>query len=429
MSPVPIRSAGGRPIVFLHIGAIKTGTTYLQQVMYANRDRLAAAGLLVPGKTWGRQVLAVQDVMRLGRSDPHIRRRSQGAWQKLVDEALASPDTVSVISMEYLSVADRHTAREVIGTLAGADVRVVLTVRDMVPLLPSQWQTLVHNNGTTSWPEFLAGLPGPTERSLPFLGAVRPLAAQFHRNQNVARMLRVWAPLVAPGGLHVVTVPRTPDPPDELWRRFARVTGVDPTVATRPPVGTNPSLGQASSELLRRLNLRLGPMSQSEYSWTIKEPVAIEVLARRTHADAKARLTRDAYELALRWNALVRRAIQAAPAAVTGDLDDLPTVADAEVRDSLPEVPEEPQTAAMLDAAEVAAAAFAEHARRRSRRLRRAGVAVELVERPPVTALRGEWEAAEDPVGAAAEELAGRARENAALLRRIRAERARGAAV
>jgi hypothetical protein len=81
----------------------------------------------------------------------------------------------------------------------------------------------------------------------------------------------------------------------------------------------------------------------------------------------------------------------------------------------------------MLDAAEEAIAAFARHARRRSRRLGRAGVTVQPATRPPVTALRKEWEAAEDPVDAAAVELASRARENAALLRQIRAERARGA--
>ncbi len=427
MAPMTLRSDTGRPIVYLHIGAMKTGTTYLQQLIYANRDQLSAAGLVVPGDTWGRQVRGVQDVMKLGRGDRHIRRMSQGAWQELLDQALASRENVSVISVEFLSFAGRRKARQVLRTLAGADVRVVLTVRDMASSLPSQWQTLVHNNGRSSWPEFLEAMPEPTERPLPFLARFRPLADEFHRTQNIARMLAVWAPLVPPGSLHVVTVPRRRGRPDELWHRFASVVGVDPDVVTQPPVGTNPSLGHASSELVRRLNLRLGRMSQSEYNWTVKEPVAIEVLARRAAEEGKAQLTRDAYDRALRWNVLTRRAIERAGAAVTGDLEDLPTVPDPDLRATLPDVPDEPRTALMLDAAEEAAAAFARHARRRTRKLGRAGITVQPAERPAIHSLRAEWEAADDPVEAAALDLASRAQEDAVLLRQIRAERARGA--
>ena len=35
--------------VLLHIGLPKTGTTYLQQVVWGNRDRLASDGILLPG--------------------------------------------------------------------------------------------------------------------------------------------------------------------------------------------------------------------------------------------------------------------------------------------------------------------------------------------------------------------------------------------
>ena len=78
-----------RPVVYLHIGAMKTGTTYLQQLVYANRKSLRGAGLVLPGSNWGRQVRGVQDVMRLGRRDPHIRRQSRGAWQERGKDVLA----------------------------------------------------------------------------------------------------------------------------------------------------------------------------------------------------------------------------------------------------------------------------------------------------------------------------------------------------
>ena len=36
--------------VFLHIGLPKTGTTYLQTVMWADRERMRAQGVLLPGR-------------------------------------------------------------------------------------------------------------------------------------------------------------------------------------------------------------------------------------------------------------------------------------------------------------------------------------------------------------------------------------------
>ena len=47
----------------LHVGVMKSGTTFVQRVLLANRDRLAEHGVLFPGKQWRRQVVAVRDLM------------------------------------------------------------------------------------------------------------------------------------------------------------------------------------------------------------------------------------------------------------------------------------------------------------------------------------------------------------------------------
>ena len=41
--------SASEPVVFLHIGAMKTGTTFLQQLMSANKEDLLKAGFLFPG--------------------------------------------------------------------------------------------------------------------------------------------------------------------------------------------------------------------------------------------------------------------------------------------------------------------------------------------------------------------------------------------
>lgn len=420
----PLRSDTGRPVLWLHVGPMKTGTTYLQQLVYANREALATAGLVLPGERWSRQVRGVQDVMGLDRFDRHVRREAAGAWAALLEEVRADPGRVSLISVEFLSFASPRKARQVLRTLDGVDVRVLMTVRDMTSALPSQWQTLVHNGATFSWPDYLRGVPAAGGRRFPLAVARRRATRQFRRTQDLGRMVRAWQAAVPPGAVHVVTVPRRTAGPDELWRRVASVIGVDPAAATEPPPATNPSLGYASVELVRRINLHLGRIPRSEYNWTLKETVALRHLSGRAQQDGRVPLVRPAYDLGLAWNAAARQAL-AAGVQVTGDLDvDLPVRPDPEQRARLPQEPPPPDLGAMLDSAEVAARALRELVRKRVARLRRAGVEVPDPELVGVRELRRRWEAAPDPVDAAASDLAGVAREGAALLRRLREVRA-----
>ncbi len=418
-----VGASTGRPVLYLHIGGMKTGTTYLQQLMYANRERLRDARLVLPGETWSRQVRGVQDVMRLGRRDPHIRRQSRGVWQELLAEALADPTSVSLISVEFLSFAGRRGVARVMETLAGVDVRVVLTVRDTSVTLPSQWQTVVHNGGKFSWADYLEHLPRPQTRPLRIPRLTPRPRNEFHRTLNVPRILGAWQQAVPAGSLHVVTVPRVRSEPDELWRRFAGVVGVDPAAATRPPRDTNPSLGYASTELVRQVNRRIGRLPQSEYNWTVKEIVALDVLVTRAGLEGRAPLSRPAYERALAWNRLTRDMVSASGALVTGDLEDLPVEADRDAVARMPERPPAPPAEEMLEAAELAAEALRGLIDRRVRKLERAGVEVARPTFRTPEVLARDWASSADPVAAAAGDLAVAARQAAVLLRRIRAER------
>jgi hypothetical protein len=396
--------------------------------MYANRDRLRDAGILLPGANWGRQVRGVQDVMRLGRTDRFIRRQSRGVWQELLAEIHSAPDLTSVISVEFLSFAGRHGVRRVMDSLADFDVRVVLTVRDTAAALPSHWQTLVHNGAKFSWPRYLGEIPEPKSKAhLHVPRMANDPVAQFHRTLNVPRMLTQWQGTVPPGLLHVVTVPARGGRPDELWRRFADVVGVDPGAATEPPGETNPSLGYASTELVRQVNKRIGRLPQSEYNWTVKEIIALDVLVTRAKLEGRAELSRPAYDLALSWNRLIRKTIRGTGAVVTGELEDLPVEADRALRKALPAVPASPSSDAMLEAATLAADALRELTKKRVRKLQRAGLEQEM---PPLRSpekLEADWAAADDPVGTAAGDLASAARDAAMMLRRLREERRRAA--
>jgi hypothetical protein len=409
--------------VFLHIGAMKTGTTYLQSLMFANRDALGDEGVLLPGASWGRQVRAVQDVLRLNRTDAHIRRRSRGAWDALLDEVHAPGHRASVVSMEFLSAAGGRGVRRVVSSFGDDDVHVVLTVRDMVRVLPAMWQTLVHNGATFSWGELLEAALAWSPGSGPLADVTTlPLRGprdQLRRTVDVPRILHRWA-VVPPGHLHVVTVPRSSGDPTALWRRLAEVVGVDPAVAVREPENENASIGYASTELVRRVNRMMPRISRSEYNWTVKEHLALDVLAERSRVEERAILTVAAYDRALEWNARVRDAVREVGAHVVGDLDDLPVEPDADLRGSLPVEPLPASTEQVLQAAEVALSGLEALRERRARRLARLGVRPGGSPHPAVEGGRGRWEAETEPVQAAAAEVAARCHELALMLREVR---------
>lgn len=410
MTPAPI---------YLHIGAMKTGTTYLQQLMFANQERLAAAGYRLTGGRWARQVRGVNDALGVTRDDDRVGAESAGAWQVLVDDALSHSGTASVLSMEFLSFARRGQVQRIVASLAPAEVHVVLTVRDAVATIPAQWQTNVRNGSTVAWPEHQRSVRKiTTVRGR--LGGLSPDRAlrSFHRAQGVPRMLDRWGPTVRPGRLHVITVPPPGSDPRLLWDRFAGVVGIDPATCADPPERDNPSLGHASAELLRRVNLSLGRLPRADYTPTINQYLATEVLAGRD--EPRAELDPATRRFAMTWNGRVRDAVTTSGARLCGDLDDLPVDVSSHESIARPGGTVLPSEPLVLAAAASALEGLHGLARQRARRLRRNGVAAQPPSGVDAAAAAHGWAAATEPVDAAASEVAAMALAAIELHRQLR---------
>lgn len=232
--------------VVLHVGLMKSGTSFVQQVLGANRDVLASQGVLYPSP-WRRQVAAVRDVAARG-GDGQPPLSDGGAWRSLVEEVRAWPGT-AVISMEFLGPRRAPKARQIIADLAPAHVEVVITVRDLARTVPAMWQETLQNRGTLPWPEYLAGVR-EEDRDQPGPGRA------FWKRQDAPGITRAWQTAAGHDEVALVTVPRPGAPVDLLWQRFASVLGTD-VAGVDLEVSGNPSLGLVSLELLRRLNQRL----------------------------------------------------------------------------------------------------------------------------------------------------------------------------
>ncbi len=68
-------AASGPQRDFLHIGPPKTGTTYVQSILFGNRRELRQAGVLLPGRATAKHFGAVGDLRGRRRG----KRRNSGA--------------------------------------------------------------------------------------------------------------------------------------------------------------------------------------------------------------------------------------------------------------------------------------------------------------------------------------------------------------
>src|ERR1700734_1885141 len=153
----PATAAGGRPRprVLVHIGEPKTGTTFLQQVMWSNRAELAAQGGVLPGHHPQDHFRASQDLRGIEKRADDPAGSWAGEWEILAHQARQAP-RAAVISHELFSAVDGQQAAAAVRSLQPAEVHIVLTVRDMASLLPAEWQETIKHRNDRGWEDWLA---------------------------------------------------------------------------------------------------------------------------------------------------------------------------------------------------------------------------------------------------------------------------------
>ncbi|HUY51103.1 MAG TPA: hypothetical protein VMV92_36275 [Streptosporangiaceae bacterium] len=278
--PVPAArsaAAGARPQprVFLHIGEPKTGTTFLQQVMWGNRAGLAAQGVVLPGHHPQDHFRASQDLRGIAKLPSDPAGSWTGEWEILATQARQAPKA-AVISHELFSAADEQQAEHAVRSLRPAEVHVVLTVRDMATLLPAEWQETVKHRNARGWEDWLGDV---IDRE-----SVSDDRRQwwFWRVHDTLAILGLWSRYVPPERVHVIMTPPQGSGNDVLWQRFAALLEVDPGSIDLSRARPNASLGMPEIEFLRRLNQALpDEVPDWFYMWTVKEGVAHRALAAR----------------------------------------------------------------------------------------------------------------------------------------------------
>lgn len=232
--------------VVLHIGPPKTGTTSLQKALDGARERLAELGVALPGGTSNPAAAAN------GGTGMFTGSGYEKAWAELVAAVDQSEARVQVVSCEQFAYARASDAHRIAAELGGSRVRIVVTLRPLVEILPSRWQQFVQSGETASYDDWLKTVlsePPVDEHSDRFLTQLWQL-----------RFIERWAAAVGPENVTVIVVDR--DRPESLLTDFAELLGVGRDVLRPVGQARNDSLRFAEIEMLRGCYAEL-----AEHGW------------------------------------------------------------------------------------------------------------------------------------------------------------------
>jgi hypothetical protein len=301
--------------LLLHIGLFKTGTTAIQGALFHARPLLAEHGVLHAGS--GQQpiqaVLALRGVKPLvGDVVPQIRQ-----WERLVDQVAAAADLRVIVSSEFFADADVETARRAVRELGGPRVHVVVTLRPLTKIMPSQWQQYVRNRARFSYDAWLDGMLKKAPYDKP-----SPSFWQRHHHDVVVER---WASIVEPENVTVVV----PDEGDResLLRTFEDLVGLPRGLLEAEKDSDNRSLTLGEIELVRQINIEFGRRGWSDalYKQVVRQGFALHLQTSRSPAVAEPRITTPQWALdrAAEIGAAAAEKISSLGVRIVGDISTL----------------------------------------------------------------------------------------------------------
>ena len=259
--------------VLVHVGAPKTGTTFIQDLLFQHRESLAGKGILYPADRFDAHFLAALDLMELPWGG--LEKQASGAWDALAARVREWQGT-SIVSHEILARATRGQVRRAVESFGDAEVHIVFSARDLVRQLPAEWQENVKHRRTLTYSTFLKQVMDPARNT--------ELASWFWGVQEVPDILARWGDELEPSQVHLVTVPPPGAARGLLWERFASVFGLDASAYETDSERVNPSMGAPETDYIRRVNQRVndGVLANEHYREFVRELLAHRTLSQRT---------------------------------------------------------------------------------------------------------------------------------------------------
>ena len=229
--------------VLLHVGPHKTGTTSVQYAFHLARPALAEHGVRYAGSR-RHSVEAAQAVRGVRPKVSH--RHGVRQWRELVDESRTAADARVVISSEWLSEATPEAIGAIVEDLGADRVHVVVTLRPLASILPSQWQQYVQGGVTLAYDEWLdAVLRHPELR----------ITTSFWQRHLHDQLVGRWAEVV--GSDRVTVIVADDHDPGFVLRAFETLLGLPEQTLLLHEDRSNRSLTWPEIEVIRQINAAL----------------------------------------------------------------------------------------------------------------------------------------------------------------------------
>jgi hypothetical protein len=234
--PLPDRA------VLVHVGPHKTGTTSIQAALRRADERLAAQGVRYFGSRRER-VEAAQAVR-----DAEERRGTKAIepWTELVQAIHGESERRIVLSSEWFSEAGPAAIRRIVADLGPGRIHVVVTLRPLAAILPSQWQQYIQAGRTIAYDDWLTAMLDHPER-----GVTPSFWLRHRHDQLIAR----WVECVGRDRVTAIVV----DDRDRArqLRVFEALLGLTPGLLELVDDRSNRSLTWPEIELVRAVNAEL----------------------------------------------------------------------------------------------------------------------------------------------------------------------------
>lgn len=297
--------------VFLHVATPKSGTTYLQAVLWRNAEVLREADLLLPGRFQTHYTAAKAVTNR--RRMRNVKIDVDSAWPRLAKQS-NSWQGDALISHELFAPARVEQAEAAKAALDTPETHLILTARALHKQIPASWQQGLKGGDRLTFESFVTKVRTGKGK-----------ADWFWSVQDLADIARRWEAGIPPDRVHIVTVPQDSSDPTLLWQRYSSVLGIDPASCNVDIPKKNVSLGFVEAEVLRRIHChqdsRFNDGTRKSYSRWTRRLLAVETLGQRRGAPFG--LTDDDREWVSERTSEMVRTLQDRGYHVVGDLADL----------------------------------------------------------------------------------------------------------
>ena len=267
-----------RPL-YMHVGASKTGTSALQRGLFDSVAELADQGIGLPLQSRHEhvsQVLRPLGWVTASGFTEDVRREQLDVLGPVLKSA---PGERLLLTCEDLCEADesRIAALVEVAEAAGQEMRVVLTVRGLASVIPSEWQQYLKHRMTLDYATFLKRVRSRKGR----------WAEHFWLRQDIVAICDRLSEVVGRDRIDVVVTPDRSADPQGLYRMFGQVVGFDPNQLSWPDRNVNASWGYVEAEVYRRTNEAFGdrlPRYERDYQPGLRWPLVQGVLPRSASA-------------------------------------------------------------------------------------------------------------------------------------------------